>query len=70
MSERDFAKNLIDQIPESRLYYIIACLRDAMIPDETPNADTIAAFDELDSGGGNRFAGTTEQLFDELLTED
>lgn len=37
MSEREFAKTLIDQIPESRLYYVIAYLQGAVIPDaETP----------------------------------
>lgn len=35
----------------------------AAVPDETPNADTLEAFAELDNGGGHRFNGTTEQLF-------
>lgn len=35
-------------------------------PNETPNADTIEAMAELDSGGGHKFVGTTEQLFAEL----
>ena len=34
--------------------------------DETPNAETLEAFAELDNGGGHRFSGSTEQLFDEL----
>lgn len=35
-------------------------------PHETPNADTLEAMAELDSGGGYKFSGTTEQLFAEL----
>lgn len=67
MSEREFAKTLIDQIPESRLYYVIAYLQGAMIPDEIPNAETLEAFAELDSGGGRRFSGSTDELFAELM---
>ena len=66
MSNRDFAKSLIDQIPDSRLYYVISYLQGAAVPDETPNAETIEAFEELENGGGHRFSGSTEQLFAEL----
>lgn len=69
MSNRDFAKNLIDQIPESRLFYVISYLQGAAVPDETPNAETLKAFAELENGGGHRFNGTTEQLFAELMGE-
>ena len=69
MSNRDFAKNLIDQIPENRLYYVISYLQGAAIPDEVPNADTLEAMAELDSGGGYQFCGSTEDLFTQLLEE-
>ena len=36
MSNRDLAKNLIDQIPESKLVFIIPYLQGAAIPDEMP----------------------------------
>ena len=32
MSNRELAKSLIDQIPESKLYYIVAYLQGAAIP--------------------------------------
>jgi hypothetical protein len=67
MSNRDIAKNLIDQIPESKLFYIIAYLQGAAVPEETPNAETLEAMAELESGGGHQFSGTTEQLFTELM---
>lgn len=67
MSNRDLAKNLIDQIPESKLFYIIAYLQGAAVPDETPNTETLEAFAELENGGGHKFSGSTEQLFAELM---
>ena len=69
MSNRDFAKSLIDQIPDSRLYYVISYLQGAAVPDETPNAETLEAFAELENGGGHRFSGSTEQLFAELMED-
>lgn len=67
MNNRDLAKSLIDQIPESRLIYVLSYLQGAAVPDETPNADTLEAFAELENGGGHKFSGTTEQLFAELM---
>lgn len=69
MSEREFAKSLIDQIPESKLFYVVAYLQGAAVPDETPNAETLEAMEELDSGGGHRFTGSTKQLFAELMED-
>ncbi|MCJ7833846.1 hypothetical protein MUB23_00370 [Cuneatibacter sp. NSJ-177] len=67
MSNREFAKNLIDQIPENRLFYVISYLQGAAVPDEMPNTETLEAFTELDNGGGHHFTGSTEQLFAELM---
>lgn len=67
MSNKEFAKDLIDKIPEYKMIYIIPYLQGAAIPDETPNADTIEAIEELESGGGFRFEGSTENLFAELM---
>lgn len=69
MSNRELAKNLIDQIPESRMYYVISYLQGAAVPDETPNAETIASIEELENGGGTLFTGSTEDLFAELMEE-
>lgn len=69
MSNRDIAKKLIDQIPESRLFYVISYLQGAAVPDDTPNAETLEAFAELEHDGGHRFNGTTEQLFAELIED-
>ena len=69
MSNREIAKSLIDQIPESRLFYVISYLQGAAVPDETPNADTLDAIAELENGGGHRFTGSTAQLFAELMED-
>lgn len=66
MSSRELAKNLIDQIPESKMYYVISYLQGAAIPDEVPNAETIAAIEELETGGGTVFPGSTDDIPDEL----
>ena len=69
MSNRDIAKTLIDQIPETRLFNVILFLQGAALPDaaETPNAETIAAIEELKAGGGARFSGETSALFATIL---
>ena len=69
MSNREIAKNLIDQIPESRLFYVISNLQGAAVPDETPTEETLKAFAELDNGGGRRFAGSTQALFSDLMED-
>lgn len=67
MSYKEFAKNLIDQIPDSKMYYIVAYLQGAAVPEDVPNAETIASIEELESGGGTLFNGNTEDLFAELM---
>ncbi len=69
MSYKELAKSIIDQIPDSKMYYIVAYLQGAAIPDETPNAETIAAMEELEHGGGTVFTGSTEALFAELMED-
>lgn len=72
MGTREYAKTLIDQIPESKLLYIIAYLQGAALPDdvETPNADTMEAFEELDNGGGHTYNGPVENLISSLLEDE
>lgn len=74
MSEREIAKSLIDQIPESRLFYVISYLQGAAVPDETPNATTVSALLEGDemlrTGSGEGWTGSTKDLFNQILEED
>ncbi len=41
----------------------------AAVPEEKPNAETIASIEELENGGGTLFTGSTEALFAELMEE-
>jgi len=66
MNNRDLAKTLIDQIPESKLVY----LQETITTDTVPNQETLQAFAELDNGGGSLCSGSTEELFTELMEED
>ena len=69
MSYKELAKNLIDQIPDSKMYYIVSFLQGAAVPAEVPNAETLASMEELERGGGTMFTGNTEDLFAKLMEE-
>ena len=69
MSYRELAHSLIDQIPESKMYYIVTYLQGAAVPEETPNAETIAAMEELDNGGRTLYTGSTAEIFAMLDSE-
>ncbi len=73
MSNRDFAKNLIDQIPEGKMIYIISYLQGAAVPNEMPNAETENAMQEVEemimTGMGEHFSGSTADFF-AMLAED
>jgi hypothetical protein len=61
MGSCDIAKSLIDQATEADL------TNGATLQENTPNEETQKAMAELESGGGHRYTGTTEQLFKELM---
>ena len=73
MSYRELAHSLINQIPESRLYYVILYLQGAAVPDDTPNAETLEAMAEVEemirTGSGQHFQGTAEEFTTMLLSE-
>ena len=72
MSTRELARSLLDQVPESKLLYVVAYLQGVTTPedDETPNAETLEAFEELDNGGGHTYNGPVENLIDSLLEDE
>ncbi|MCD8325897.1 MAG: hypothetical protein LUC90_04185 [Lachnospiraceae bacterium] len=49
MNNREYAKSLIDQIPESKMLYVIAFLFGASLPEGTLTHETKVSND-LDSG--------------------
>lgn len=76
MSTREYAKTLIDQIPDSKLIYIVTYLQGAALPDSEPNeaeAETLEAVQEVNQmiadGTGEHFAGSTADFLDQLLAE-
>ena len=76
MSNQDIAKNMIDQLPEDKVVFIINILENIgefsgldVRPEYVPNADTLEAFTELDTGGGHTFKGSTNDFFAELLED-
>ena len=65
MSEKERASTLLESIPEYKIGYVIAYL-EGLIADESasvPNAETIAAMQELDNGGGTLYTGSTADIF-------
>ncbi len=66
MSNKEKAIELINQIPEDKLAYVVYFLQGAALSEFSPNAETVKAMDELNEGGGQSFSGSTEALFKEL----
>ncbi len=55
MSEREKAIQLLNAVPDYKLGYVIAYLQGAAAGEDEPNAETIAAMQELENGGGECF---------------
>lgn len=79
MSNREQCVALLDEFSEAQLVNVAAMLKTMRqtvtqaIEDEwgeTPNATTIAAIEELESGGGERWTGSTADFFAMLDAED
>ncbi len=72
MSNREKVIALLGNVPEYKMGYVLAYVQgltaDEM--DETPNAATIAAIKELESGGGEHWTGSTEDLWKHILDEE
>ena len=76
MSNREYAKSLIDQVPEGKLLYVVAYLQGVSAPGETPeipNDETLTAMAEIEeaiaSGTAEGFSGSTSDFF-KMLAED
>ena len=79
MSNREQCVALLDEFSEAQLVNVAAMLKTMRQTvtqaiedewDETPNATTIAAIEELESGGGERWTGSTADVFAMLDAED
>ncbi len=69
MSNKERAIQLLEKIPEGKMYYIIGILEGAAIPDDNPNEETIEAFQELKNGGGEVFEGSASDFLKVMLED-
>ncbi len=71
MSNREYAHQLLDRVPESKIYYIMGILEGAAIPEEEPNADleAFAEIDEMKRTGAATFKGVDRRLFNMILED-
>jgi hypothetical protein len=73
MSNRELAHNLIDQIPESKLFYVVSYLQGAAVPEETPNEETLEAMasvqEMIDTNSGQHYTGSTDSFLASILEE-
>ena len=67
MSAREKAIQLLDAVPEFKIDCVVAYLQGIIAGSEReePNAETIAAMQELESGGGECF-DTLDELWKSL----
>lgn len=70
MSNKEQCVALLDDFTEAQLVNVEAMLKIMRQACEIPNATTIAAIEELESGGGERWAGSTADFFAMLDAED
>mgnify|MGYP001058588261 CR=1 FL=1 len=77
MSYQEIAKNMIDRLPDDKLVFVINILENIgemagvnLYPEFKPNAETIAAMEELDKGGGTLYTGSTAEVFAMLDNEE
>ena len=81
MSDREKAIQILNEIPDYRIGYIVSYLQ-GYLPgslhgvtdgEEIPNAETLEAIREgdemLENGTGQRFEGSTEDFFNMILEE-
>lgn len=73
MNNCELAKQLIDQIPESKMYYIVSFLQRATVSEKTPIAETLKAMAEIEemikNGTEEHFEGSTSDLL-AMLSEE
>jgi hypothetical protein len=79
MSNREQVLQAVNAMPESMLGYVLAYIQGlitnvATNQEDIPNAETIAAMQEVNemirTGSGERWQGSTADLFEAILAED
>ena len=79
MRNREQVLQAVNAMPESMLGYVLAYIQGlitnvATNQEDIPNAETIAAMQEVNemirTGSGERWQGSTADLFEAILAED
>ena len=75
MSVREQLNQLTASLPDYKLAYVLAYVQGLIAggeadESETPNAETLEAFEELDNGGGHTYNGAVENLIGSLLEDE
>lgn len=74
MSNREQVLQMVNAMPEYKIDGLLGFLRAFLYDDDTPNAETIAAMQEVNemirTGSGQHFKGTAEEFFAMLNAED
>lgn len=75
MSDRDKAIEIVKHLPDDKIIFLLTYLRgleDGIV--ETPNDETITAFDEIDKkisdGTLKPFSGSTKDFLNDLLAAE
>ena len=70
MSERERMYQLLDTVPDSKVAYVIEYIQGLTVEEhDEPNAETIAAMQELENGGGKVFKGSAHDFIMEMLED-
>ena len=70
MSERERASVLLKYVPDYKIALVIAYLQGLTAGEDIPNDETIAAMKEFDQGTGQRYSGSTADIFASVLAEE
>lgn len=78
MSNREQVLQAVNNMPESMLGYVLAYIQglitNVTANQDVPNAETVAAMQEVNemirTGSGERWQGSTADLFTAILAED
>lgn len=68
MSEREQVRQIVDSLPEYKINGLLVFLQ--AFSEDIPNAETLAAFAELDNGGGKVYTGSTEDMIADILASE
>ena len=64
MSDRERAIQLLEEVPDYKIKYVIAYLQGVTADEDEPNLETKEAMRELEEGNGEEFEGSTRLVVD------